>query len=79
MQQKRHVVVDLLCLLPAVSWDSIGGLEDVKARLQQAVEWPLQHADAFARLGLQAPRGVLLHGPPGMQPIGRHACQAAPY
>ncbi|KAL3148141.1 hypothetical protein ABBQ38_014423 [Trebouxia sp. C0009 RCD-2024] len=48
-----------------VSWDSIGGLHDVKARLQQAVEWPLQHADAFLRLGLTAPRGVLLHGPPG--------------
>ena len=50
----------------AVSWDSIGGLEDVKARLRQAVEWPLQHTDAFLRLGLTAPRGVLLHGPPGM-------------
>ena len=50
----------------AVSWDSIGGLKEVKARLRQAVEWPLQHADAFLRLGLKAPRGVLLHGPPGM-------------
>lgn len=49
----------------AVLWESIGGLEDVKARLQQAVEWPLQHAEAFQRLGLTAPRGVLLHGPPG--------------
>lgn len=37
----------------------------MKRRLQQAVEWPLQHADAFERLGLTAPRGVLLHGPPG--------------
>lgn len=49
----------------AVSWESIGGLQEVKARLQQAVEWPLQHADAFQRLGLKAPRGILLHGPPG--------------
>eukprot|EP00191_Tetraselmis_sp_GSL018_P020109 CAMPEP_0177586150 /NCGR_PEP_ID=MMETSP0419_2-20121207/4910_1 /TAXON_ID=582737 /ORGANISM="Tetraselmis sp., Strain GSL018" /LENGTH=801 /DNA_ID=CAMNT_0019076005 /DNA_START=150 /DNA_END=2556 /DNA_ORIENTATION=- len=47
------------------SWDDIGGLEDVKRRLRQAVEWPLQHAEAFARLGISAPRGVLLHGPPG--------------
>jgi ATP-dependent 26S proteasome regulatory subunit len=47
------------------SWDDIGGLTDVKQRLRQAVEWPILHADAFARLGLSAPRGVLLHGPPG--------------
>ena len=50
---------------PAVEWSDIGGLEDVKQRLRQAVEWPLRHADAFARLALRAPRGVLLHGPPG--------------
>jgi SpoVK/Ycf46/Vps4 family AAA+-type ATPase len=42
-----------------------GGLDDVKRRLQQAVEWPLKHADAFLRLGLSPPRGILLHGPPG--------------
>lgn len=52
-----------------VLWESIGGLEDVKARLQQAVEWPLQHAGAFQRLGLTAPRGILLHGPPGQHAL----------
>jgi len=51
-------------LAPA-AWDDIGGLAAVKARLCQAVEWPLAHAGAFARLGLAPPRGVLLHGPPG--------------
>ncbi|KAK9843703.1 hypothetical protein WJX81_003048 [Elliptochloris bilobata] len=51
-------------LAPA-AWGDIGGLERVKARLRQAVEWPLAHAGAFQRLGLAAPRGVLLHGPPG--------------
>eukprot|EP00198_Chlamydomonas_reinhardtii_P002273 XP_001691609.1 cdc48-like protein [Chlamydomonas reinhardtii] len=48
-----------------VSWEHVGGLEEVKRRLRQAVEWPLMHAAAFERLGLSAPRGVLLHGPPG--------------
>jgi len=52
-----------------VLWESIGGLENVKARLQQAVEWPLQHAGAFQRLGLTAPRGILLHGPPGQHSL----------
>ena len=52
-----------------MAWDDIGGLEEVKLRLRQAVEWPLKHAAAFARLGLTPPRGVLLHGPPGA-PLG---------
>lgn len=50
---------------PVVLWDEIGGLQAVKTSLKQAVEWPLQHRDAFHRLGLEPPRGVLLHGPPG--------------
>jgi len=51
--------------LPPVDWSDIGGYPALKRRLQQAVEWPLRHAGAFERLGLSAPRGVLLHGPPG--------------
>ena len=51
--------------LAPVAWDDIGGYAALKRRLQQAVEWPLRHAAAFARLGLAPPRGVLLHGPPG--------------
>jgi len=43
----------------------VGGLEPIKARLQEAVEWPHLHADALRRLGAQPPRGVLLYGPPG--------------
>jgi SpoVK/Ycf46/Vps4 family AAA+-type ATPase len=57
----RGVAVDFI----PIQWDDIGGLEDVKLKIKQAVEWPLKHADAFGRLGLTAPRGVLLHGPPG--------------
>ncbi|KAF0891824.1 hypothetical protein E2562_011003 [Oryza meyeriana var. granulata] len=51
--------------IPAVSWDDIGGLKDVKKKLQQAVEWPIKHAASFDRLGISPIRGVLLHGPPG--------------
>jgi SpoVK/Ycf46/Vps4 family AAA+-type ATPase len=50
---------------PAVRWEDIGGLEGVKHRLRQAVEWPLTHSPSFARLGVRPPKGVLLHGPPG--------------
>uniref|UniRef100_A0A8C6IUF3 ATPase family gene 2 protein homolog A n=1 Tax=Melopsittacus undulatus TaxID=13146 RepID=A0A8C6IUF3_MELUD len=57
----REVAVDV----PKVSWSDIGGLEDVKLKLKQAVEWPLRHPDSFIRMGIQPPKGVLLYGPPG--------------
>ncbi|KAF8929649.1 hypothetical protein BGZ58_008799 [Dissophora ornata] len=48
-----------------VRWSDIGGLEPVKTQLRQAVEWPVLYKDTFIRLGLKAPRGILLYGPPG--------------
>jgi hypothetical protein len=46
-------------------WEAIGGCFDVKQRLIEYVEWPVTRRSDFLRLGLRAPRGVLLHGPPG--------------
>lgn len=43
----------------------MGGMEEVKLKLKQAVEWPLKHPEAFTRMGIQPPKGVLLYGPPG--------------
>ncbi|KAE8297525.1 Spermatogenesis-associated protein 5-like protein 1 [Larimichthys crocea] len=51
--------------LSPVSWEQIGGLDEVKLKIQQSVEWPMKHPEAFVRLGLCRPRGVLLYGPPG--------------
>ncbi|KAG0227812.1 P-loop containing nucleoside triphosphate hydrolase protein [Mortierella sp. GBAus27b] len=48
-----------------VQWTDIGGLEGVKTQLRQAVEWPVLYKETFSRLGLKAPRGILLYGPPG--------------
>ncbi|KAK4053489.1 AAA+-type ATPase [Microbotryomycetes sp. JL201] len=50
---------------PKVYWSDIGGQTNVKARLRESVEWPLLHPEAFKRLGVKPPRGVLLYGPPG--------------
>ncbi|KAM3831198.1 ATPase family gene 2 protein homolog A isoform 2-T2 [Vipera latastei] len=57
----REVTIDV----PKTSWSDIGGLEDVKLKLKQAVEWPLKHPESFIRMGIQPPKGVLLYGPPG--------------
>uniref|UniRef100_A0A3P9LJ51 Spermatogenesis associated 5-like 1 n=1 Tax=Oryzias latipes TaxID=8090 RepID=A0A3P9LJ51_ORYLA len=51
--------------LPRVLWEHIGGLDEVKLKLKQSIEWPMKHPEAFVRLGLSRPRGVLLFGPPG--------------
>ncbi|EIE89433.1 hypothetical protein RO3G_14144 [Rhizopus delemar RA 99-880] len=48
-----------------MNWDDVGGLKEVKKKLKQAIEWPLLYKESFARLGLKAPRGILLYGPPG--------------
>lgn len=57
----REVFVEI----PNVKWENIGGLEDVKQELKEAVEWPLKNPDAFKRLGVRPPRGILLYGAPG--------------
>lgn len=57
----REVVLEI----PNVKWDDIGGLENLKQELREAVEWPLKYPDVFKRLGIRPPRGILLYGPPG--------------
>ena len=48
-----------------VHWDEVGGLEEVKQSLIEAVEWPLKYPEAFAAVGVRPPRGILLYGLPG--------------
>ncbi|CAL5334857.1 unnamed protein product [Camellia sinensis] len=54
----RGVTVEI----PKVSWEDIGGLKNLKKKLQQAVKWPLKHSAAFSRLGVSPVCGILLHG-----------------
>ncbi|MBI4770543.1 MAG: CDC48 family AAA ATPase [Chloroflexi bacterium] len=51
--------------VPDVGWADVGGLEEVKRLLVEAVEWPLQYGSLFAHVHTTPPRGILLHGPPG--------------
>lgn len=57
----REVMVEV----PDLRWSDIGGLGEVKMRLQEAVEWPLKHPEAFKRMGIRPTKAILLHGPPG--------------
>jgi transitional endoplasmic reticulum ATPase len=57
----REVYVEV----PSVQWADVGGLTDVKQELQEAVEWPLKKPEAFTRVGIRPPKGILLFGPPG--------------
>ena len=57
----REVMVEV----PNVKWKDIGGMEDFKQELKEAVEWPLKNPDAFKRLGIKPPKGILLYGAPG--------------
>jgi len=50
---------------PDIKWDQIGGLENVKLELQEAVEWPMKYPLFYSKLGYRTPRGILLHGPSG--------------
>jgi len=57
----REVYIEV----PSVNWADVGGLTDVKQELQEAVEWPIKKPEAFTRVGIRPPKGILLFGPPG--------------
>ncbi|AAB89157.1 cell division control protein 48, AAA family (cdc48-2) [Archaeoglobus fulgidus DSM 4304] len=57
----REVFVEI----PKVTWNDVGGLEDVKREIIEAVEWPLKYPEKFKKFGIKPPKGVLLYGPPG--------------
>ncbi len=57
----REIYVEV----PDLSWDRVGGLEEVKDRLKESIDWPLTKPELFKHFGIDAPRGILLFGAPG--------------
>jgi len=51
--------------VPEVTWDEVGGLEDIKERLKESIEWPLTMPEKFDHFGINPPRGIMLFGAPG--------------
>ncbi len=56
---------EVLIEIPNIKWSDIGGLDDVKQELKEAVEWPIKNPQYFTKLGINPPKGILLYGPPG--------------
>jgi transitional endoplasmic reticulum ATPase len=65
LEVEPSAVREVLVEVPDVKWDDIGGLGAVKAKLIEAVEWPLKHTALYRQAGVRPPKGVLLSGPPG--------------
>ena len=57
----REIYVEI----PDVSWESVGGLSEIKERLKESVEWPLTKPELFEHFGIKPPRGIVLFGAPG--------------
>ena len=57
----REIYVEV----PDVSWESVGGLTEIKERLKESVEWPLTKPELFEHFGIKPPRGIVLFGAPG--------------
>lgn len=68
---KPSAMRELLIEKPNVKWSDIGGMDDLKLKLRQIVEWPINHPETFVRLGIKPPRGLLMFGPPGKRLIKR--------
>ena len=56
---------EVLVQKPNIQWKDIGGLDNLKEELKEAIEWPLKHADLFIKAAIKPPKGILLYGPPG--------------
>ncbi len=51
--------------VPEVSWNEVGGLQEIKDRLKESIEWPLTKPELFEHFGINPPRGIVLFGAPG--------------
>lgn len=56
---------EVLIEIPKTKWEDVGGLDEIKQRLLEVIEWPLKNPDSFKKMGIKPPRGILLFGAPG--------------
>ncbi|MCZ8326263.1 MAG: CDC48 family AAA ATPase [Sphingomonadaceae bacterium] len=56
---------EVMVQVPNIGWADIGGADEAQQKLQEGIELPLKHPEAFRRLGIRPAKGFLLYGPPG--------------
>ncbi|AAM06890.1 TPA: CDC48 family AAA ATPase [Methanosarcina acetivorans] len=65
MEAEPSALREIFVEMPSVGWDGVGGLDEAKNAIIEAVEWPIKNPEKFVKLGIKAPKGILLYGPPG--------------
>ncbi len=65
MEAEPSALREIFVETPTVNWDDVGGLDEAKQSIIEAVEWPIKSPEKFIKMGIKAPRGILLYGPPG--------------
>jgi len=65
MEAEPSALREIFVETPTVNWNDVGGLDEAKQSIIEAVEWPIKSPEKFIKMGIKAPRGILLYGPPG--------------
>ncbi|MDI9394457.1 MAG: CDC48 family AAA ATPase [Euryarchaeota archaeon] len=65
MEAEPSALREIFVEMPSVSWDEVGGLDEAKHAIIEAVEWPIKYPEKFVKMGIKSPKGILLYGPPG--------------
>jgi transitional endoplasmic reticulum ATPase len=65
MEAEPSALREIFVEMPTVNWDDVGGLDEARQSIIEAVEWPIKSPQKFVQMGIKAPRGILLYGPPG--------------
>lgn len=56
---------EVMVVTPNVGWGNVGGLDEIKRELMEAIEWPIKQPEVFTGMGIRPPKGIFLYGPPG--------------
>jgi len=65
MEAEPSALREIFVEMPTVTWEDVGGLDEARQSIIEAVEWPIKSPEKFIQMGIKAPRGILLYGPPG--------------